>query len=490
MGLINNDPSAGYDDVVVSIVDYVYDYKVTSQDAWIRAKACLIDSLGVILETLQTSAECRALLGPPFPGTSVTPNGVKVPGTSYQLDAVKGAFDIGAMIRYLDHNDAFPGAEWGHPSDNLGSILALTDVIARTERAAGKETNIPVVGDILEGLIKAYEIQGCFQIKNAFNKLGLDHTILVKIGSTAVASWLLKLPREQALVAVTHAWADGHPLRIYRQSPNAGPRKGWAAGEACKQAVHLALLAKSGQPPLKTVLTAPKWGFYDVFQKGAPFDLPQAFGSWVVENILYKVNTAEGHGMTGVEAALMIADKLKAKGLKPEEAIESISIRTQLPAMIIIDKTGALNNPADRDHCLRYMVAVVLLKGTMIEVDDYQNDSPFAKDQRVEDLRARMTMYEDPALTADYHNLNKRSVPNALTVTLKDGTKMDEILVEFPQGHVARSDTLELVAAKAKRNLALGLPVAKVEEIISLYERKDFASIPVDKFMDLFVAQK
>lgn len=486
MGLKNDFEASEYDAVLNQIVDYVYDYKPTNPVAWTRAKACLIDSLGVVLETLQTSHEITKLLGPPFPGTSVTPNGVKVPGTLYQLDVMKGAFDIGALIRYLDHSDAFPGAEWGHPSDNLGAILATTDILARTERARGNNTCIPTVGTICEALIKAYEIQGVFQIKNAFNQVGLDHTILVKIASTAVASWLLRLSREQAVIAVSHAWCDGHPLRAYRQYPNAGPRKGWAAGEACKQAVHLAFLAKAGQPGMKTILTCPKWGFYDVLFKGKEFDLPQPFGSWVVENVLYKVNTAEGHGMTGVEAALTIANELKTQGLDPSKDIQSISIRTQKPAMIIIDKLRPLTNPADRDHCLRYMCAVVLLKGSMVETADYQNDSPWAKDPRIEDLRQRMTMYEDPQLTADYHNLKKRSVPNALTVTLKDGTVMPEVLVEYPQGHVARADTLELVEKKAAHNLRMVLPAAKVEEIIRMYKSDEFEQMPVDTFMDLF----
>lgn len=342
------------------------------------------------------------------------------------------------------------------------------------------------MGQVLAALIKAYEIQGCFQIANAFNKVGLDHVILVKVASTAVISWMLGLSREQAKSAVSHAWMDGHPLRVYRQAPNTGPRKGWAAGDACMRAVHLALLAKSGQPGATTALTTPRWGFYDVLFKGKPFELPRPFGTWVIETVLFKINTAEGHGMTAIEAALQISETMRRKGLDPAIAIRSIHVRTQEAGMIIINKQGALHNPADRDHCLRYMVAVVLLKGMQIETADYQNDSPWATDERVEALRQKITMTEDPTFTRDYHDPNVRSVANALSVTLSDGTQLDDVVVPFPLGHVRRQDTHDQVYRKARRNLELRLSSDRVDEIMSCLKSEAFSSLPACQFIHMF----
>ena len=492
----NLKPEKAYDSVICQIVDYVYDYEINSPTAWARAKACLLDSIGVAIESIHESAECRKLLGPVWPASAAVPNGFRVPGTEFQLDAVKGAFDFGTMIRYLDHSDAFPGAEWGHPSDNLGAILAVADILARGSRDKRKQfsditsnddkTDAPRMRHVLNALIKAYEIQGCFQIKNAFNKLGIDHVILVKIACTAVTAHLLALPKDTAKAAVSHAWMDGHPLRTYRQSPNAGPRKGWAAGEACKQAVHLALAARAGQPGAPTALTAPRWGFYDTLFRGDSFELPRPFGTWVVENVLYKVNTAEGHGMTAVEAALQISQDLRSSGFRElEKEISHIYIRTQAAAMTIIDKKDTLQNAADRDHCMRYMVAVVILKGEQITTEDYQSTSPWASDDRVECLRGKMSMYEDPQMTADYHDTAIRSVANGLTVSMKDGTQLNEYLVEFPQGHVRRNDTLDLVNRKAERNLSLAFSRERVTDIQSCFRDGSFDNIEVDQFVDM-----
>ncbi|GCB23243.1 2-methylcitrate dehydratase [Aspergillus awamori] len=476
-----------YDAVIQAIVDYVYDYQIATDNAWARAKVALMDALGAALESIHTSPQCAQLVGPAFPIAPATSGLFRLPGTAYQLDILKGAFDLGAMIRYLDHNDAFPGAEWGHPSDNLGAILAVADVRSRVALAEGDPDSIVTMQQVLEALIKAYEIQGCFQIKNAFNKVGLDHTILVKIGATAVSAWLLDLPREQALSAVSHAWMDGHPLRVYRQAPNTGPRKGWAAGDACMRAVHLALLAKAGQPGANTVLTTPRWGFYDVLFKGQEFDLPQPFGTWVIETVLFKVNTAEGHGMTAVEAALEIANTLRARGLDPAKDIQSIHAKTQAAGMTIINKGGAtLHNAADRDHCLRYMVAVVLLKGAQVETADYQDDSPWATDPRVDALRQKITMAEDPKYTADYHDMAVRSVANSLTVTLTDGTTLPEVLVEYPLGHVRRPETPQEVYAKAERNLGLRLSTDRVQQILKTVASEEFMSLPACHFVNLF----
>jgi 2-methylcitrate dehydratase len=369
--------------------------------------------------------------------------------------------------------------------DNLGAILATADVLTRAAISSGKAQSIVTMGDVLLALIKAYEIQGCFQICNAFNRVGLDHTILVKIASTAVVSWLMGLEPDQARSAVSHAWVDGHPLRIYRQAPNAGPRKGWAAGDACMRAVHLALLARNGQPGLRTALTAPRWGFYQVLYGGKEFELPRPYGSWVAENIVFKVVTAEGHGLTAAEAAWHLARRVKESDLDATRDIKSIHVRTQKPAMIIINKQGPLHNAADRDHCLRYMVAVILLKMEQVETSDYQDDSPWATDPRVEALRSITTMEEDLQFTQDYHNPDIRSAANAIEITLHDGTKMEQ-RIDFPLGHAQRGETLNLVRLKAVHNLELGLSPAQVRRIIETVDGPDFDKLPASHFIDLF----
>lgn len=356
---------------------------------------------------------------------------------------------------------------------------------------------------VLLGMIKAYEIQGVFQEHNAFNRVGLDHTILVKVASTAVVCWLMGLTFEQALSAVSHAWADGHPLRVFRQAPNAGPRKGWAAGDACStstliflyepcraykschlvRAVHLASLASAGQPGLRTVLTDPRWGFYHVLYKDEAFKLPRPFGCWVMENVVFKVTTAEGHGLTAAEAALDIAHEMRKRHLNAT-AIAKIRVTTQRAAMIIIDKKGPLLNAADRDHCMRYMVAVVLLKGAAIDTPDYQDDSPWAHDPRIADLRSRISMEEDTRMTDDYHNAAVRSCANAIEVAFEDGTLL-ESRVDFPLGHMRRSETEALVKVKAIRNLGLGLTASRVGDIVSKIDAPEFEQMPVHQFMEL-----
>ena len=338
---------------------------------------------------------------------------------------------------------------------------------------------------ILQALMKAYEIQGVFQIRNSYNKAGLDHVINVKVASTAVISWLLGLTKEQAKAAISHAWIDGHPLRTYRHAPNAGPRKGWAGGDACMRAVHIALQVKNGQPGLPTALTAPRWGFYDVLFKGKPFEFPKPFSSWCIENILFKVNCAEGHALTAVEAALQVSKELTKRG-KTVDDIKKVAIRTQEAAMDIINKQGPLHNPADRDHCMQYMVAVVLVKGAMIDTADYQDDSPYAQSKQLLDLSAKIELYEDPGITKDYHDLDIRSATNALTVTLNDGTVMDEVVTDFPLGSPKRVETLPLVHEKAKTNLALMLSEAGVKRVLSCWESEDFLERDVSSVLDLF----
>ena len=492
----DNNADHEYDQVITKIVDYVYDTTIDSPRAWVNAKAALLDALGCSYETLELSTECARLIGPVYPSTANTPNGFRLPGTRFQLDMLKGAFDMGVMIRYLDHNDAFLGAEWGHPSgrrfvqriqvhmltcliDNLGAILAVSDVLNRSgQRSISMHT-------VLSALMKAYEIQGCFQIRNSYNKVGLDHVINVKVASTAVVSWLLGLPKEKASAAVSHAFIDGHSLRTYRHAPNTGPRKGWAGGDAAQRAVHLALLVKAGQPGIKTALTAPHWGFYDVLFKGKAFEFPKNFSSWTIENILFKVNTAEGHALTAVEAALAVVHQLEARSLSVAD-VTNIRIRTQEAAMDIINKQGPLRNPADRDHCMQYMVAVVLCKGAMIDTEDYQDASPFAQSDEVAQLRSKIKLVEDPQITKDYHNIDIRSATNSLLVTLKDGTKFEEC-VDFPLGSPKRNETLPLVYKKAAKNLALKLTAARVEEIFALWERPELLEKPVSEVIDMFI---
>ncbi|KAI0923187.1 hypothetical protein AcV7_005770 [Taiwanofungus camphoratus] len=417
------------DAVIQSITDYVFDYEVASEKAWLRARVALLDSLGCAIEGVPA---CKSFIGPHIKGT-VVPNGFPLPGTPYVLDPLKAAFDLGALIRYLDHSDAFPGAEWGHPSDNIGAILPVADWLSRL----GND-NITMKA-VLEAIIKAYEIQGCFQMKNAFNKVGLDHVVLVKVASTAVISKLVGLSKPQTNDAISQAFADGQALRIYRQSPNTSPRKGWAAGDACMRAVHLVFMTRSGQPGFPTVLTAPRWGFYDTCFGGKPFVLPVPFRNMVVENYFTKLVAAEGHGIAGVEAALALSQTLRGR----LDAVRSIRIRTQEAAMTIIDKTGPLHNAADRDHCMRYMVAVTLLKGAWPRAQDYEDASPWAGDPRVDALRAKMTMEEDPQMTRDYHSPKARKGATALLVTMEDGTVLDEVLVERPLGHPWRAETLD-----------------------------------------------
>ncbi|CAL1699076.1 unnamed protein product [Somion occarium] len=411
--------------------------------------------------------------GPVIKNT-VVPNGFPLPATSYVLDPLKGAFDLGSMIRYLDHSDAYGGAEWGHPSDNIGAILPIADWLSRTGEIPLK------MRDVLEAIIKAYEIQGVFQAKNAFNKLGIDHVLLVKVASTAVVSKLFGLTRQQANAAVSQAFVDGHPLRIYRQSPNTSPRKGWAAGDACMRAVHLVFMTKSGQPGFPTALTAPKWGFYDALFRGQQFVLPRPFTSSVIETVFFKLYAAEGHGISAVEAAVTLSKLLEGR----LDEIESLQIRTQQAAMIIIDKRGPLYNAADRDHCMRYMIAVTLLKGDWPDVQDYEDASPYASSADVEALRQKITMEEDLEMTKDYHDPKTGKVASGLTVTMKDGSASGEVLVERPVGHPWREDTIELVAQKFVR-----LTSSLLKEPRTVWERimsDSFEQEDVKDWVDLF----
>ncbi|KAG4035261.1 hypothetical protein MFRU_001g00320 [Monilinia fructicola] len=478
-----------YDEEITNIVNYTYDFEITSPQAWTRATSALLDAIGAGFESITTSAELSQLIGPNFPSPDTIPNGFKLPGTKYQLDMVKGAFDMGAMIRYLNHNDVFLGAEWTHPSDNLGAILSTADVLTRVATSKDDQKSILTMRHVLVALIKAYEIQGCFQGKNAFNKAGLDDVILVKVASTAVVSWLMGLSKEQAKAAVSHAWVDGNPLRAYRQFPNVGPRKNWAAGDACMRAVQLALVAKTGQAGVKTALSAPRCGFYDVLFRGNTFDLPRPFGTSVIENVFFKVYATESHGMTALEAALLTCAELRERKASASD-IRSIRVRTQEAAMVIMNKQGALQSPSDRDHSLGYMIALTLLKNALPEPADYQSTSPWSQDPRVEELRDKITIREDAEFTRNYHDQDLRSLANAIKVTLNDDTELDEIVIHFPQGHARRRESLQLIEEKARRNLALQLSARRIDAIFEKTKSMEFFGLSVCEFMDLFVPDK
>src|SRR6201985_1550275 len=404
-----------YDQVLVDIADYVCNYTIASELAYTTARHCLIDTLGCGLEALEYPA-CTRLLGPIVAGT-VVPNGARVPGTVYQLDPVQAAFNIGAMIRWLDFNDTWLAAEWGHPSDNLGGILAVADWLSRNAIANGKPPL--TMRAVLTAMIKAHEIQGCLALENSFNRVGLDHVVLVKVASTAVVAHMLGLSREQILDAVSLAWVDGQSLRTYRHAPTTVSRKSWAAGDATSRAVRLALMVQAGEMGYPSVLTAKTWGFYDVLFRGRPFGFQRPYGSYVMENVLFKISyPAEFHAQTAVEAAMALRPKMLAAG-KSSDDIKSIQLRTHEACLRIIDKKGPLNNPADRDHCVQYMVAVPLIFGHLTAAD-YEDS--FAADPRIDALRDKMTCEEEPAFTADYHDPQKRSIANSLTVTLSDGS--------------------------------------------------------------------
>jgi 2-methylcitrate dehydratase len=470
------------DKVLVDIVDYVTKYKVSSKEAYDTARYCLIDTLGCGFEALEYPA-CTKLLGPIVQAT-VVPHGAKVPGTQFQLDPVQAAFNIGTMIRWLDFNDTWLAAEWGHPSDNLGGILASADWISRNNVASGKAPL--TMREVLTAMIKAHEIQGVIALENSFNKVGLDHVVLVKVASTAVVAQMLGLAQDEIVNAVSLAWVDGQSLRTYRHSPNTGSRKSWAAGDATSRAVRLALIARTGEMGYPSVLTAKTWGFYDVLFKGNEFKFQRPYGSYVMENILFKISfPAEFHAQTAVEAAMEIHEELLRLG-KSAEDIKKITIRTHDACIRIIDKKGPLNNPADRDHCIQYMVAVPILFGRLT-AQDYED--AVAKDPRIDKLRDKIACVEDKQFTKDYHDPEKRSIPNALTVEFKDGKKMAEIVVEYPIGHKRRrKDGMPMLVEKFKTNLARRFPEKQRAAILELaLNQKQLEATPVHEFVDMMV---
>jgi 2-methylcitrate dehydratase len=467
------------DKVLVDIANYVAKYNVRSSEAFNTARLCLMDTLGCGFEALSYPA-CTKLMGPLVPGT-VVPNGAKVPGTQFQLDPVMAAFNIGCMIRWLDFNDTWLAAEWGHPSDNLGGILATADWLSRVAVAAGKPPL--TIRSVLTGMIKAHEIQGVIALENSFNRVGLDHVVLVKVASTAVVAKMLGLTQDEIINALSLAWVDGQSLRTYRHSPNTGSRKSWAAGDATSRAVRLALMAAKGEMGYPSVLTAPAWGFYDVLFKGKEFKFQRPYGSYVMENVLFKISfPAEFHAQTAVEAAVTLHPEVKNR----IDAIKRIEITTHESAIRIIDKKGPLANPADRDHCIQYMVAIGLLKGNLTAAD-YEDD--VANDPRVDALRAKMECVENKQYSKDYLDPAKRSIANALQVFFKDGSKSARIAVEYPIGHRRRrKEGVPVLEAKFRTNLARRFPAKQQQAILRLcQDQKQLEATPVNEFVDLFV---
>jgi 2-methylcitrate dehydratase len=465
------------DQILVAIADYALNYKTTSDEARETAVYCLLDALGCSILALSSDAECRKHLGPVVPGATLE-NGVPIPGTDYQLDPVQAAFNIGTMVRWLDYNDTWLAAEWGHPSDNLGTILAVADYVSRHH---GKTYSMT---DVINTMIKAYEIQGVLALKNSFNRVGIDHVILVKIASVAVATALLGGDKETIINAISNAWADGGTLRAYRHAPNTGWRKSWAAGDATSRAVRHALLAINGEMGYPSVLSVPQWGFYDVAFKGKTFELERPFGSYVMENILFKVSyPVEFHAQTAVECAIQLHERVKNR----LDDINHIELSTQEAAVRIINKTGPLHNHADRDHSLQYAVAIGLLFGTL-ESHHYSDQT--AADSRIDCLRDLMTVAEDKQFSEDYLDPDKRSIANSVTIHFKNGNVIQEV-VEYPIGHRRRrQEAKPLLLEKLAANLGSHYPKQKVDRLSSLLlDHKSLLVMPVNEFMDLWRKQ-
>ncbi len=468
------------DQVLVDIADYVCDYEIDSREAYDTARNCLMDSLGCGLLALRYP-ECRKLLGPLVQGT-VVPDGVRVPGTQLRLDPVKGAWDIGCAIRWLDYNDTWLAAEWGHPSDNLGAILSVADYLSQTRAAAGRP---PLsMRDVLTAMIKAHEIQGVIALENSFNRVGLCHVLLVRVASAAVATRMLGGTKEQVIDALSQAWLDGSSLRTYRHAPNTGSRKSWAAGDATSRAVQLADLTLRGEIGYPSVLSARAWGFYDVSFKGKEFNISMPYGSYVMENILFKISyPAEFHAQTAVEVALKL--HLVVKDRLGE--VDRIDIHTHESALRIINKVGPLSNPADRDHCLQYMTAIALAFGSLTA--DHYEDAFHAAHPIIDELREKMEIHEEPRYSNEYLEPNKRSIANSIKIWFKGGSCTDRVEVEYPVGHRRRrQEGIPLLEQKFKANLATCFPTARCEQIFSLC--KDQAALentPVHDFMSMLV---
>ena len=470
------------DQPLVDVADYVLDYSVESQEAWDTARYMLMDALGCAMLAMKFP-QCVKHLAPIVPG-AVLPGGARVPGTALELDPAQAAFCIGTQIRWLDFNDTWLAAEWGHPSDNLGTVLAVADWLSRSNARNG---GAPLtMRDVLHWAIKAHEIQGCYALRNSFNRAGMDHVILVRLASTAVATAMLGGNREQVITAVSNSWIDNGSLRAYRHAPNTGPRKSWAAGDACRRAVIHALNAvTTDEPGYPSALSAKTWGFYDVAFGGKPFEFERPFGSYVMENLLFKISyPAEFHAQTAVECAMKLHPEVKDR----IGEIEHVEIETQEAGARIIDKTGPLADYADRDHCIQYMVAVPLIFGRLT-ADDYTD--AVAADPRIDALRAKMTVKENPQFTRDYFDPEKRYIGNSVQVFFRDGSRTDKVSIDFPIGHRRRrAEGIPVLLDKFHKALAGYLPHSQATEIISICAQPaQILETPVPKFMDLFALQ-
>lgn len=467
------------DEVLAAITDYVISYEIVNGDAFDTVRWDLMDSLGTALLSLRYP-ECTKLLGPWVPGTSFE-LGARVPGTHYELDPIQAAFSFGTMVRWLDYNDAWLALEWGHPSDNLGAILPVADWVSRKNGARG--TQPLYVKDVLTSMIKAHEIQGVLSLGTSLNRVGLDHVLFVKVASSALSAWLLGANRDEILNALSNAWIDSSSLRTYRHGSNTGSRKSWAAGDAASRGVRLAMMAVQGEMGYKTALSAPLWGFQDAVLKGNSVLLGRELGSYVMENVLFKVNyPAEFHAQTAVEAAITLYDEVKGR----LDDIESIVIKTQESAMRIIDKVGELRNPADRDHCIQYMVAVALLEGTLT-ADHYQDE--YAANPAIDKLRAKMTVVEEPQYSIDYLDPEKRSIANSLRIEFKDGSSTRELEVEYPVGHRRRRrEAIPLLKKKFVANVSEILSHSRISQIQDIFEDLELlANMTVPEFVGLWI---
>lgn len=472
--------SQTFDQEMVAIADYVCDYNVSSSPAFHVAYLCLLDSLACAFFAARYP-DCQRILGPLILG-ELNDEGARVPGTHFELNPVEAAFNIGAMIRWLDYNDTWLAAEWGHPSDNFGAILAVADYISRLRVDQGGAAL--TMREVLEAAIKAYEIQGVMALENSFNSIGLDHVILVKLASAAVVTRMLGGDKQKVLNAISLAFVDGQALRTYRHAPNTGSRKSWAAGDATSRGVWLAQMAMRGEMGYATALTAPKWGFYDVYFDGKRFSNPQDYDSYVIENILFKISyPAEFHGQTAVEAAILLYDKVKDR----LQDISKIVIRTQESAMRIINKTGELHNPADRDHSLQYMVACGLIWGELSS--DHYHDDKYIRDVRIDQLRDLMEVVEEQRFSKDYLDPSKRSIANAIQIFFNDGTKTEDIVIEYPLGHRHRREqALPLLDAKFRKSVMTHYSPEQYQKIFAVTQDQQVVeNMAVNEFMDLFV---
>ena len=467
------------DGALVAIAEYARNFKVKSATAYDTARYCLMDTLACGFQALKYPA-CRKLLGPVVPG-AVMPGGARVPGTSFELDPVQAAFNIGAMIRWLDFNDTWLAAEWGHPSDNLGGILAVSDYLARQAVMSGRTPL--TVRELLAAMIKAHEIQGVLALENSFNRVGLDHVLLVRVASTAVVTALLGGTGEQVVNAVSNAWIDGGALRTYRHAPNTGSRKSWAAGDATSRAVRLALIALTGEMGYPSALSAKTWGFSDVLFRGKPIALPQPFGSYVMENVLFKISyPAEFHAQTAVEAAMTLHPQVAARLAD----IERVVIETQEPGVRIIDKVGPLANPADRDHCIQYMVAIPLIFGRLT-AGDYEDT--VARDPRIDALRARTQVRENPTFTHEYYDPDKRYIGNAVQVFFRDGSASARVQVDYPIGHrKRRAEGMPVLVKKFETSVDAHFGPKQAERIKALFAApKPLDAMPVNELVAALV---